>query len=281
MKDSLKILVLGKNGMLGHQVFKIFERSNHDVYGTSRLKDSLNPNEVYFDVFDDDITSLEIEKYDYVINCIGIIKQRLCEEQYEKNCVIVNTVFPQKLQEHISKTTSKLIHISTDCVFGENNQTLDEREVPFPDDLYGKTKLWGEPKHAMTLRMSIIGNELNSARKLGLLEWAKSNKGKKIKGYKNHYWNGLTAPAAADAIIKIVNNKLWNEGVYHIHCDDFISKYELLQNLNTVMDLKLDIEPIFHSKKISRILSSTTDLQSQLSIPAYEIMVKSLLEGIK
>ena len=62
-----KILVLAKTGMLGSAVYNKFKNSEFEVFGTTR-------NELDAQLS----TEVEIEKvisgFDYVINCIGIIK---------------------------------------------------------------------------------------------------------------------------------------------------------------------------------------------------------------
>ena len=55
-------------------------------------------------------------KPDVVINCIGITKHIETEEN--RNLSIgLNAIFPHKLVSTCDKLSSRLIHISTDCIF--------------------------------------------------------------------------------------------------------------------------------------------------------------------
>ena len=83
----------------------------------------------------------------------------------------------------------KMIHITTDCVFSGKVGNYDENDRHDCDDIYGKTKLDGEPKNSCVIRTSIIGESKNER---GLLEWAKNTASQRITGYTNHWWKGVT-----------------------------------------------------------------------------------------
>ena len=57
-----------------------------------------------------------IKNNDVIINCIGIIPQKYKLDNY-RTFIKVNSLFPHKLEEIAEITDSKLIHISTDCVY--------------------------------------------------------------------------------------------------------------------------------------------------------------------
>jgi dTDP-4-dehydrorhamnose reductase len=60
---------------------------------------------------------------------------------------------------------ARLVHISTDRVFDGRKGDYTERDPSNAEDLYGKSTFLGEVdySHAVTLRTSIIGHELDSA----------------------------------------------------------------------------------------------------------------------
>ena len=106
-----------------------------------------------------------------VINCIGIVKQ-LSDAQDPIKVIPINSILPHRLAQLCSFTDSRLIHISTDCVFSGKRGMYSEEDIPDPIDLYGKSKLLGEIeslKYVITLRTSIIGKEINTEN--GLLNW--------------------------------------------------------------------------------------------------------------
>ena len=104
---------------------------------------------------------LNTSKPDIVINCIGVVKQ--LEHSNDPLLTIpLNAVFPHSLARKCAEYGSRLIHISTDCVFSGSKGEYLEHEFPDAQDLYGLSKRLGEVDYfnSITLRTSIIGHEL-------------------------------------------------------------------------------------------------------------------------
>lgn len=248
---SYKIAVFGSEGMLGRYVTaKLCE--NNLVWPHSRKELDL----AY-------VTGWELaglllqEKFDFVVNCAGIIKQR--KDTFLLETVKVNSVFPLLLADECQQRSIPLIHISTDCVFsGKKTKPYNEDDLHDALDTYGKSKSLGEPENACVIRTSIIGEKQNDDR--SLLEWAKSKKGQKIKGYTNHYWNGVTCWQLSKVIEEIIEKRKFWKGVRHIHSPAFVSKYTLLNFINEAYDLDLEIEKE-KSEYCNRRLSSKYDIE--------------------
>jgi len=103
-------------------------------------------------------------------------------------------------------------------------------------DIYGKTKSLGEvkAKNFYNIRTSMIGPEKKS--KVSIFEWFLSQKKNAvIKGYTNHYWNGITTLHFAKlcyAIILRFENVKKNRVIpnnLHFVPKDIVSKYALLK----------------------------------------------------
>ena len=111
-----------------------------------------------------------------VVNCIGLVKQRP-EAADAAALVRANALFPHQLRAACAQRGARLIHISTDCVFSGDRGGYAEDDRPDPADLYGRSKLAGEPEGegVLTLRTSMLGRELDRAS--GLLEWFLSVRG--------------------------------------------------------------------------------------------------------
>ena len=96
---------------------------------------------------------------------------------------------------------SKLIHISTDCVFSGKTGGYDENSIKDAIDDYGKTKSLGEfdsECNHLCIRTSIFGPEIKQNGE-GLVHWLFNQKGK-IFGYKNVFWSGVTTLELSKAI---------------------------------------------------------------------------------
>ena len=91
----------------------------------------------------------------------------MSQKNYLKS-IHVNSLFPHLLSDYCSEIGTRLIHISTDCVYSGNKGNYSENDIPDPLDFYGRSKLLGElsNNNAITIRTSIIGPEINTSKGL-------------------------------------------------------------------------------------------------------------------
>ena len=110
------------------------------------------------------------EKPDVIVNCIGILNQDA--EQHPDKAVLMNSYFPHFLAQASSEAGSKVIHISTDCVFNGKKGGYTELSEKDGYGFYAQTKALGEVTYNnhVTLRTSIIGPELKD-NGIGLFHW--------------------------------------------------------------------------------------------------------------
>ena len=244
------VMVFGASGMLGHKMIQVMDKNNLHVIGTIRSvvnqKDFLKKYElvggVNVDDFDFVENALRTAEPDFVVNCIGIVKQ-LPEANDPIKSHTINSVFPHQLATYCESTGIKMIHISTDCVFDGKKGMYKETDVPNATDIYGRTKFTGEISHPhLTLRTSIIGRELGS--KNGLLEWFLSQKGKTIQGYKNALFSGVTTVELSHLVIEIIKNHEELSGLYQVASTP-ISKYDLLVKLNEAFKNNTTIQEFY------------------------------------
>lgn len=263
-----RVAILGSTGMLGHAIAdSMFSDSRFETRAYFRASSDIS---LQFDARNIDDLS-KIKDVDYVINCIGIIKQLKNIPKHEM--FLVNSIFPWALLRRCEAIRAKLIHVSTDCVFSGQHGNYSELDFPDADDDYGLSKARGEPEGAMTIRTSVIGTELRN--KLSLVEWAISRRDSVVAGYMNHIWNGVTTNEYASICKKIILNNLWNGGIYHIHSTS-ISKCELLSLINTAFSLNLTIIPQGQQPNLDRTLRSEKDLCKKLEIPDIRTMIREM-----
>jgi dTDP-4-dehydrorhamnose reductase len=240
-----KILVLGISGMLGVTLFQhLSSFKQNEVYGTLRDKKRIfksNPNIFYgYDAEKNEKFFNLIEKLnpDYVINCIGIIKQRDQNKSYSKT-IFINSIFPKNISSFCTLYKIKFIQISTDCVYDGKKGNYYEYNSSNAKDLYGMSKYLGEvyDNNHLTIRTSIIGNEIRN--KKSLLEWVISQNNDKVFGYMNAIYSGLTTLELS----KIINKYFLNfkfTGLYHVSSKP-ISKYDLIKLIIIEFGLKIKL----------------------------------------
>jgi len=270
-----RVLVLGGSGMLGNAVGAHFINSGWDVTVSFRKSGqhvAYGPKRIEFDALSSSLDDLPTS-FDYLINCIGIIKPFMAADPIAAR--LVNAVFPWKLADWCSKHGIKMIHITTDCVFSGAKGKYVESDLHDALDDYGKSKSLGEPvDRCMVLRTSIIGEEIH--KNASLIAWAKNQKGKAVKGFTNHFWNGVTTKQYAKACDSIMSDGLWEKGLFHIFAPEAVSKYDMMAFFNEKFDLGLAIEPFEAKPACDRSMASIKPLCEKLRVPTVKEQVMSL-----
>lgn len=270
---KMKIIILGSTGMLGNAVGKYFlnQFGEDTVFLSYRNeKISYGKNKFLFNAQSGNLWS--IPKCDYIINCIGVIKPFINKNPVAS--VQINSVFPRILAEHCSQINTKLIHITTDCVFSGEAGFYTEELSHDCLDSYGKTKSLGEPDSCMVLRTSIIGEELH--KNASLISWMKAQKGKEVNGFTNHFWNGITTKQYAKVCTKIIKEGLYEKDLFHIYSPHIVSKQTLLEMINKKFDLQIKVIPTMANPAIDRTLKSVKSLNSKLDIPSLTTQIMEM-----
>jgi dTDP-4-dehydrorhamnose reductase len=284
----MRVLVLGGEGMLGHKVFQVLSR-RFDVYATFQQPGGAWARYPMYEQADKrnllpGINAMEFEtvirafgqaKPDVVINCIGIIKQ-LKEAKDPVISIQLNALFPHRLADLCEATGSRMVHMSTDCVFSGRAGKYTEADLPDPEDLYGRSKLLGEVDRpgCLTMRTSIFGRDF--VKDSALLEWFLSQRGKQVKGYTGAIYTGFPTQVLARIMGDVIENYPCLSGLYHVASAP-ISKYELLVKIRDCMKLPIEIEPAdFHcdrSLDATRFLAATG-----YTVPSWDEMVQELAD---
>jgi dTDP-4-dehydrorhamnose reductase len=246
---SLRVLILGGTGMLGHKLWQVC-RAQFDCYVAVRASDAARLPEAIFDPgrivagvtaedFDSVVRAFAMVRPTVVVNCIGIVKQQRAAHDPLAS-LAVNAAFPHRLARLCAATGARLIHLSTDCVFSGTRGNYAESDSPDPPDIYGRTKLLGEVgEGALTIRTSMIGRELTTSQ--GLIEWFLGRRGGSAAGYRRAIFSGLTTIALAETIAMLIREQSALSGVWHVAAEP-IEKYTLLELVRDAM--RLDIELI-------------------------------------
>jgi dTDP-4-dehydrorhamnose reductase len=211
-----------------------------------------------------------LDAADYVINAIGVTIPFSLENP--ALTFFVNGALPHLLAFHFGE---RLIHITTDCVYnGVDGFPYDERSPKTATDIYGLSKSLGEPKNCLTIRTSIVGREVDGFR--GLLEWFLLQKGKSVKGFAGHFWNGVTTRQFAricDAIIT-APQAFPKAGLYHVFTEP-VSKYDMLLAFRERFNIDCDIVPDSENR-LNRTLTTVRSLNGLLNNPSFHRMVEEM-----
>jgi len=265
-----KIMIIGSTGMAGHTIYNYLDSLNkYELINTARQK--LNKDTLIIDVVKDInylIRIIRNSQPDVVINCVGMLVKDSAINP--RNALAVNGHFPHILVDITKNMKTKIIHISTDCVFDGILGNYYETDEPNEINTYGKTKAIGEIKDDknLTLRLSIIGDELKK-NGTGLFHWIMNQEGE-IKGYAKALWNGITTLELAKQIDRIIDTNL--TGLYHLVPNNNISKFHLLRKIARIFNKKIVIKADYKFKQ-NKTLVNNRKKEYNPYIPSYEDML--------
>ena len=227
----MNILVTGANGQLGSCI---------------RDKAAGSSNKYIFtDVAELDITDRDAVKemadennIDLIINCAAYTNVEKAEDD-AAFAEVLNAGAVRNLAEVMAERGGKLIHVSTDYVFGGNsgNTPRNEEEPANPTGVYGVTKLHGEQAveesgvKAIILRTAWLYSEYGNNFVKTMLKLTSE------KPALNVVFDQCGTPTyagdLADAIVGIIEENKFdgNEGIYHFSNEGVCSWYDFTKEI--------------------------------------------------
>ena len=275
MELKMKYLVLGAGGMAGHVITKYLLEQGENVEGMARRK--LNFCKTHI------LDALEFDKlrklindgnYDVLINCIGLLNE--CAEKNVDKAILLNSYLPHFLAEVTKDMHTRVIHMSTDCVFSGKRGGYTELDNPDGETSYDKTKALGELKDNknLTFRNSIIGPDIN-VNGIGLFNWFMKQSGE-INGFEKSIWTGVTTLTLAQAMHKASYTGL--TGLYNLVNNATINKYELVNLFNDYTGRKLIVHKVDGINHDKSLICTRNDFGFE--VPTYEQQVKEMVNWI-
>ena len=286
----MKVLITGVTGMLGLKIYEIFKKNKFTVLGVARGHHSqVDSNELVIG----DLTShgfIDSLKYfnpDIVIHTAANVNVNFCEtnKQYTD---LLHIESSKNISQIFNK--AKIVYISTDSVFSGNNGMFDESSVVNPANYYALTKLRGENEvlynnsKSYILRLNIYGYHQPIGN--SLFEWGLTNikQNNSVKGFKNVYFNPLYSGQIAGVVYQMLVKQI-PFGLYHLACDEFLSKYDFLTkiadrfNLNRTLIEATDAESA--TMGVFRPLNTTlVNRKIKLALPEFDFSLDSGLSQL-
>ncbi len=188
----MKVLILG-DGLLGKE---IASQTNWDV-ASRKLNNLPNINDW------DGLTDL-IYKYDVVVNCIAHTDTYSPNKQLHYD---INYKFTSDISDICNNEGVKLVHISTEFVYANNEKLPTEDDIPIPGNTwYGYTKLLADEYIQLRNENYLICRELHKPNPFPY----------------NEVWkvqtSGDTVDKIANLIIKLINKDA--QGVFNVGTGD-------------------------------------------------------------
>jgi len=266
-----RIIVLDSAGMAGHMIKKHLESfDDFEVIGVVFEKENSNYGHfLCLDNFSNIIKFIDSHKPDIVINTVRILVEESSLNPSE--AILINSYLPRLLEKVYLHTSTKIIHLSTDCVFSGKTGGYVETSIKDGKDMYSKSRAMGEIVNDkdLTIRTSFIGPVLIDKNE-ELFDWFLTKKGE-VNGYVNAFWTGVSTLELAINLEKAI--RLDITGVYHLVPEEKINKFILLKLLKDIWgkkDIKLNR---YENKNIDKSLIDTRRL---LYTGSYDKMFQEL-----
>lgn len=273
----MRFLVLGASGMAGHVIALHLKERGHDVVGFSRRRVGF-VGSVAGDAMDAALLEGVVREggFDVVVNAVGVLNRDA--EEHRDRAAYLNAYLPHRLAALTADLPTRVVHMSTDCVFRGNTGPYTESSFPDGETFYDRSKALGELVDAknLTLRNSIVGPDVNEEG-IGLFNWFMRQEGP-VKGFTGAIWTGLTTVELARAIEAAALEGA--TGLVNLVPDESISKFELLRLFNErLRGGRVEIVPS-GGLSLDKTLVRTSDALSFRAAP-YEEQVSEMAAWIR
>lgn len=283
----MKILLTGANGMLAKAVRERFmehELILTDVVGTELSLDITNLEEVE--------KFVENVKPDVIINCAAYtaVDKAESEEELAKK---INADGPKNLAIAANKNNCKLVHISTDYVFGGDlslEEIYKEDAPKAPVTAYGRTKLAGEEaieentKNFYIFRTAwLYGDGKNFVRTM--LKFGKEKE--EVSVVYDQHGSPTYAVDLADIIYQALEKEI-PYGIYHTTNLGFTTWYDFTKKIYEIAGISCRVNPVTSEQFASAakrpansMLSKEKILEAGITVPSWEDALERYLKAEK
>lgn len=261
----MKILVTGSKGQLGSSLRRVFD-NDPAIDATYADHDTL-------DITDRDAVYrfLGDNKFDIVVNCAAYTAVDKAESD-EILASALNTGAVGNLAEAAVKNGTRVIHISTDYVFsGQGCRPYEENDEPYPQSIYGRTKLEGEAlltsfcQNALIIRTAWLYSEFGGNFVKTMLRLAETRP--EINVVADQIGTPTYAGDLAEAIHRIVSSGEWKPGIYHFTDEGVASWYDFTKAIFEVAGRDVKVNPI-----------KTSEYPTQAKRPLYSVLSKKKIK---
>jgi dTDP-4-dehydrorhamnose reductase len=240
-----RVAVSGSNGQLGSElariaaqhpnfVFKFLSRQEFPLDDHARMEEWLEQNPV--EIFIHTAAYTSVDK---------------AESEKEK-AFLVNAKASGLIASHLSKTSSKMIYLSTDYVFdGTSSTALTEQAPTNPINWYGSTKLEGERlvllnnKNSLVIRTSWVFSSYGNNFVKTMIRLMKE--GPYVRVVNDQIGSPTYAGDLAEAIMCILESPHFTPGIMHYCNEGQASWYIFAKEIKELSQISCDVVPISSS----------------------------------
>jgi dTDP-4-dehydrorhamnose reductase len=233
-----KILITGGNGLVGKYLNFLFNKKNYNSFPFGKQEMDITSKEKIYKVFK------EI-KPDIAIHLAALTDVDFCEKNPEK-AFNINAEGTKNIVEISEYFNSFIVYLSTDFIFnGKKGSPYNEKDIPNPVNIYGKSKLKGEEfvknyKKSLIIRTSRIFGKNGKSFGCKLPYFMKE---KKEIFLTNDIINSPTyAFDLSECIIKLIEKDFY--GIINICNEGWCSWYDFGLKMKKILNSDIEIKEI-------------------------------------
>jgi len=241
----MKVLVTGANGQLGTDLCKVLQ--HFEVIPLTH-KD--------IEITDMDSVKQALNKYkpDIIINTAAYVRVDDCEIEQDK-AFLINALGARNVAVVVQELGAKLVHLSTDYVFGGDAQPrttpYTEFDTPIPLSVYGKSKLAGEnfvrhlcQKHFIIRSSGLFGVAGASGKGGNFVETILrlARERSELRVVNDQVFSPTYTKDLAGKIAQLINTEYY--GIFHITNKGYCSWYQFATEILRLAGLKTPIIPV-------------------------------------
>lgn len=241
----MKIVVTGANGQLGRSIrrLSVEHRELDFIFTDIDSLDIGNRDAV--------LAFAETHPVDFIVNCAAYTAVDKAEEE-EEQCRRINTDAVAYLGEAAQHIGARILHVSTDYVFGgDSYMPYQESDPVSPTSVYGRTKLAGEKAlsavcpDAIIVRTAWLYSEYGHNFMKTMLRLGAERP--EIRVVNDQIGSPTYAGDLAEAILSLLEKERQgeqNSGIYHYTNEGVCSWYDFAHSIIRIAGLPAKVIPI-------------------------------------
>jgi len=242
----MNVSIIGANGQLGTDLCWILQDTEEVIPLTHAELEIANMNSVG-DAFNK-------HRPDVVINTAAYVKVDDCETEQDR-AFLINAIGARNVAVMAEEMGAKLVHISTDYVFGGESEPrtapYSEFDAPVPPNTYGKSKLAGEElvrhlctRHFVVRSSGLFGTAGSSGKGGNFVETMLRLAQERAELRVVH--DQVFSPTYTRDLARKIAHLIYTEyyGIFHITNRGSCSWYEFTKEILRLAGLNTPITPI-------------------------------------
>jgi dTDP-4-dehydrorhamnose reductase len=266
IQHRLRILIVGGDGTIGHELAQYLAAEGHEVVATTRRRDRVSATSIFLDMAE---AHGRLPQVDVAVICAAMTSFSDCRNRPELARQI-NVTAPVALCEQLALFGTRVVLLSTSAVFDCLTPLMKATERPTPRSIYGRLKTEAE-EGALAFGDTVTVLRLTKIVRRGagvLNRWINELKnGQTVSAFEDHGLSPISLGDAVDAIGALIERGA--SGIYQVSGAADITFEEAARHLAVRIGVPsqrvVGVKAVDHGVPIDEITPCTSLDTSRLS----------------